>query len=173
MQMICEKPPIEKNALNTGVVNALMRAGYANTKAIPTAHFYDGLVFDWKRIKSDPGSLRNVRNVGEKGFALVHEWLALVEKEYPELIDAFTPLYTSACSVAQGGRARPRNELLPALEQCVIDMSESGKDDMELTEIQIYFFLNCFGAYFENDKAREIMLHVKQTAERFICLGFN
>jgi len=62
---------------------------------------------------------------------------------------------------------------LPELEQCVIDMSETGKGDAELTEIQINFFLNCFGTYFEQDKAREIMLHVKQTAERFMCLGFD
>jgi hypothetical protein len=169
MQMICERPPIEKNALNTRVVNALMRTGYAKTKAIPMGHFYDGLVFDWMRIKSDEDNLKKIRNFGVKGFAMVQEWFALVEKEYPELIDAFTP----RCPAGQGGRARRRNELLPSLEQCVIDMAENGKGDLELTEMQIYFFLNCFGTYFEHEKAREIMLHVKQTAERFMYLGFD
>jgi len=169
MQMICERPLIEKNARNTRVVNALMRTGYAKTNPITMGHFYDGLLFDWLRIKSDEENLKKIRNLGEKGLALIQEWLALVEREYPELMDAFTP----RCPAAQGGRARRRNVLLPELEQCVIDMSETGKGDAELTEIQINFFLNCFGTYFEQDKARAIMLHVKQTAERFMCLGFD
>jgi hypothetical protein len=173
MQRICEKPPIEKSSLNTGVVNALMRAGYAKTKAIPLGHFYDGLVFDWKRIKSDEHNLKKIRNFGGKGFAVVQTWLALVEKEYPELIGSFTPHYTSARSVAQGGSARRTNELLPELEQCVIDMAQNGTGDLELMEIQLYFFLNCFGTYFEQERAKQIMLHVKQTAERFMFVGFN
>ncbi len=168
MQMICERPPIEKNALNTRVVNALMRTGYAKTNVLAAGHFYDGLLFDWLRIKSDAEPLKKIRNLGKKGFALIQEWLALVEREYPDLMDAFTP----RCPAGQG-RTRRRNVLLPELEQCVIDMSETGKGDAELTEIQINFFLNCFGTYFEQEKAREIMLHVKQTAERFMCLGFD
>jgi hypothetical protein len=154
MQMICDNPPIKKNSLNTKVVNALMRAGYAKTSAMPKSHIYDGLVFDWTRIKGEESALKKIRGLGMKGFFLVQEWLSLIEKE------DLAPL-------------KRRNDLLPELEQCVMDMTENGKGDMALMEIQIYFFLDCFGTYLEQDKANEIMLHVKQTAERFMCLGFN
>ena len=80
-----EKPPIGRSPRESRLFIWLVRQGLAGW-------YFDGRIpigayVKWRDIKKYGSKLFHVRGLGEAGYKLLQEWLEIVERDFPELLE--------------------------------------------------------------------------------------